>query len=193
MSLHIKKDYQWLNKWRALISEKTILELGCGDGVDTQVLLESASSVIACDLNSADVERNRMAISGAQFLELNHAQPLPFENGRFDVVLASLSLHYFTWEKTQDIVAEISRVLVPEGVLICRLNSTQDVNYGASGYPEVERGLYEFEGQTKRFFRRQDVLELFGKYWSFSDLRHDVIDRYELPKSVWSCRVQKCQ
>ncbi len=188
-----KKDDQWLDKWEPVIKGQAVLELGCGDGVDTRVLLESASSVIACDLNGADIEGNRVTMSDVQFLELNHAQPLPFENARFDVVLASLSLHYFTWEKTRDIVAEISRVLVPEGVLICRVNSTQDVNYGAKGYPQIEYGLYEFERQTKRFFSRQDVVGLFEKHWFINDLRHDVIDRYEFHKNVWSFSAQKRQ
>jgi hypothetical protein len=36
------------------------------------------------------------------------------------------------------IVERIRAVLADGGLLLCRLNSTRDDNYGASGYPRIE-------------------------------------------------------
>jgi SAM-dependent methyltransferase len=109
---------------------------------------------------------------------------LPF-GSEFDVVVASLSLHYFDWITTKNIVAEISRVLVDDGFLLCRVNSNQDINYGARGYPKLESGLFDVGGMSKRFFDKTSILDLFSGDWTFIDLEHKSIDRYQQTKTVW--------
>lgn len=74
---------------------------------------------------------------------------------------------------------------MPEGFLLCRLNSIRDINYGAEGSPELAAGLYRVENQPKRFFSESDINELFGPNWKLGDLVEKTIDRYKKLKTVW--------
>lgn len=174
-----KSDYQWLDNWSSRLVKKRVLELGSGSGIDTAAIAKLAGAVVACDL-APGVELS----SVATVIELDHSEPLPF-NREFDVVIASLSLHYFDWVTTKNIVAEISRVLIGGGFLLCRVNSDEDINYGARGYPQLEPGLYDVDGTSKRFFDKASILELFSGHWALTDLEHKSIDRYQKSKYVW--------
>lgn len=187
----MKEDYQWINQWRHLFKDRIVLELGCGEGIDTKLLIDSAKSVISTDIDSGNISINKRKITQAQFIELDHSKPLPFENGKFDIVIASLSLHYFTWNKTIEILNEILRVLTAEGTLLCRVNSIEDVNYGASSTPQLEQGMREYQGELKRFFSQNDISQLFREKWAISNLQHCIIDRYSLSKRVWEFTARK--
>ena len=176
----MKPDHQWLEQSITLFENKNVLELGCGNGIDTKLIAGTATSLVACDLLIPESQD-----SGVEYLALDHSKALPFDTNQFDVVLASLSLHYFHWSNTLEILNEISRVLIKGGTLICRLNSKQDVNFGAIGHPELEPGLYDVNGTAKRFFDREDIVNLFSEKWQLYDLQHTNIDRYHAPKSVW--------
>jgi SAM-dependent methyltransferase len=172
-------DYQWLEKWSSHISGKKVLELGCGGGIDTRSIADLASAVVACDLKPG----SEFSLT-VQVLELDYSKPLPFKK-EFDVVIASLSLHYFDWKTTEGIVAEVARVLVTGGILLCRVNSNEDINYGAQESPELEPGLLNVEGMPKRFFDKQSILQLFSGHWVLTELEHNSIDRYPKTKYVW--------
>lgn len=173
----MKADYKWLDKWAKHIRNKTVLELGCGPGIDTANISSLAKKVIAADYKPYDKSK---------VMQLDHSKSLPFENESFDVVIASLCLHYFTLSKTAEIIDEISRILKKNGLLICRLNSTKDHNFGASGYPEIEKNTYSIDDRyIKRFFEKQEIETLFSHPWHLFNLTHVEIDRYEKLKYAW--------
>lgn len=176
----MKVDHRWLDTWMPRLGGLTVLELGCGEGTDSAILRGCAGLLVSSDIAPCD------GWSGVgPYLILDHSRPLPFEDRTFDVVVASLSLHYFSWDVTEKAVGEISRVLKSGGLLICRLNSAKDVNYGAAGYPEIEPGLYDVHGGSKRFFTAEDIASLFKREWLVKDVRHKLVDRYALPKAIW--------
>jgi SAM-dependent methyltransferase len=181
----MKSDYKWLHEWDLILKDKDILELGCGDGKDSQVLFELGKKLVACDINLDKFNDFTTERHNFKKLEVDHSEVLPFAEGEFDVVVASLCLHYFTWEKTSQILKEISRVLKPKGILLCRVNSSQDINYGSQGYPEIEQGLYSVKGFPKRFFEKTEILNIFNSEWKVSNLMHKEIDRYKISKFVW--------
>jgi SAM-dependent methyltransferase len=104
---------------------------------------------------------------------------------RAGVVLATLSLHYFPWDETVALVERIHRTLQPNGLLLCRLNSTNDHHYGASGHPAIDANYYLVDGEPKRFFDRAALDRLFGAGWQGISTKEGVIARYDHPKSVW--------
>lgn len=177
-----KRDYDWLKKYAADLSGKSILELGAGPGIDTKRLRALSTNVTETDLH-ANPSQNIAA--------LDHSQPLPFPTAGFDVVIASLCLHYFDWAKTQSIAAELHRVLKPNGVLIGRVNSIADVHYGAKGYPEIEPHFYQVKNKTKRFFSGDNIQKLFEKGWTIDSVLETEIDRYDKVKTVFEFRVCK--
>lgn len=167
-------------------SPPRVLEAGCGAGRDTAYLMQHGiRAVTAIDIDEKSVEACALAAPGATVLQHDLLSRLPFSDNSFDIVLASLCLHYFPWNATIAMVQEIHRCLAPGGLLLCRVNSTRDVNYGASGHLEIDRHFYEVDGREKRFFDESDVHALFSTEWEYLSLEEMTIDRYDLPKVVW--------
>ncbi|MCQ3829277.1 class I SAM-dependent methyltransferase [Microbulbifer elongatus] len=178
----MKSDYKWLDSWLKEIKGKSVLELGAGTGIDTKILRSIASSLIATDLVRNDL---------LNIEELDHSERLPYESNSFEVVVASLCLHYFDWIKTEEVVSEIYRVLTPGGILIGRVNSKKDANYGATGYPEIESNLFIVNNQAKRFFDKTDLCRLFSEKWDFTYFGEKTIDRYSMPKTILEFRATR--
>jgi SAM-dependent methyltransferase len=183
----------WLERWLPLIGERAsglaVLEVGCGGGRDTEVLVSAGHRVVAIDLSPAAIARARARVPHAEF----HCQDIraPFPVDGAGVVVASLSLHYFPWPETEALVGRIRSVLRPAGLLLCRLNSTNDHNFGASGHPEIDENFYLVDGAPKRFFDRAAVDRLFSSGWRMLGAEERITDRYERPKSAWEVVVEK--
>jgi SAM-dependent methyltransferase len=180
------RDDEWLARHADLIARAApgpLLELGCGDGRDTRWLVAHHPFVIATD--RTDLEDCRRRAPEATLVRLDHGKPLPFRPGTFPLVVASLSLHYFDWEQTQRIVADVRDSLVAGGHLLCRLNSIADVRFGARGHPEIARHYYRVKGRPKRFFDAADLGALFAHGWTELLRDERTIDRYGRPKVAW--------
>ena len=67
------------------------------------------------------------------------------------ILIADLSLHYFDENITKNIMREIKRILAPNGYLIARVNSVEDINHGAGQGKKLEENFYYVEGYNKRF------------------------------------------
>ena len=186
-------DDRWLDRWLSLIGERTaglpILELGCGGGRDSEILAAAGHRVVGIDLSSAAIANARGRAPTAAFQCQDVRGAFPVE--RAGVVLASLSLHYFPWNETVALVERIRRTLVPNGLLLCRLNSTNDHHHGASGHPAIDANYYLVDGEPKRFFDRAAVDRLFATGWRVLSQEEGVIARYDHPKSVWEVVLEK--
>ena len=182
-------DDAWLQRWLPLLRERTgercVLELGCGKGRDTAVLQAAGLRVVAIDSSPAALAEARRAVPGATFIESDLRAPLPIDPGDVGTIVASLSLHYFDWQTTRQIVGRLRSCLAPDRLLLCRVNSTRDTHHGAAGHPSIEPGCFRVGDQTKRFFDRADLLTLFADGWHIAALEEQTIDRYERPKVVW--------
>jgi SAM-dependent methyltransferase len=178
----------WLERWLPLIAEhaggRAILELGCGGGRDSATLAAAGHGIVGIDLSDKAVARARVRVPAGQFHVQDLRAPFPAADG-LGVILASLSLHYFEWAETLALVARIHRHLRPGGILLCRLNSTADVHFGATGHPRIADNYYLVDGAPKRFFDRTAVDALFGDGWRMLSREEQVVDRYEQPKALW--------
>jgi SAM-dependent methyltransferase len=185
----------WLEPWLRLVGERVgtqpILELGCGSGIDTSTLEAAGHRVVAVDLSPDSVGKARMRVPSGEFYCQDLRAPFPPSASGVNVVVASLSLHYFPWDETFALVRKIFDVLAPAGLLLCRLNSTNDHHYGAIGHPEIEPNYYLVDGQPKRFFGKSDIQALFAAGWRLLHLEERVIHRYANPKSVWEVVLEK--
>jgi trans-aconitate methyltransferase len=180
----------WLDPWLELIEARAaggpVLELGCGPGRDTEVVAARGLPVVALDRSPEAVAEARVRVPAAQVFRQDVRDPFPAAGAQARVVLASLSLHYFSWAETVALVERIHSLLAPDGLLLCRLNSTRDVHHGAVGEPEIEQDFYQVGDVTKRFFDRAAVETLFGAAaWRTLSLREQTIHRYARPKVVW--------
>ncbi len=96
----------------------TVLEIGCGRGVGSELLLSrfGASRVQAMDLDPRMVQRARRRLEqyGDRVrVETGDVNALPFADGSFDAVLDSGVIHHVPdWRRA---LVEIGRVLRPGG------------------------------------------------------------------------------
>ena len=187
----------WLDRWLGLVAERAgaapVLELGCGTGRDSAVLVNAGQRVVGIELSTESVAAARARVPhGAEFHCADFRAPFPVADGSVGVVLASLSLHYFAWDETLALARRIHRVLRPRGVLLCRLNSVNDFHHGASGPPpKGEDSFYLVNGVPKRFFDREAVERLFTEGWRMLHLEEHAVERYEQPKVLWEAVLER--
>jgi SAM-dependent methyltransferase len=171
----------------------TALELGCGIGEDAAELTARGFRVFAFDLARTPIRRAVANAPAARFFVADLQSPLPVRSGAVDVVVASLSIHYFPWQTTLALVGEVRRVVRPGGVFVFRVNATDDVNFGAGQGEELEPHYYHVppDGRNnrpyKRFFDDASIRALLTPGWRITHLAHRTISRYDTPKQVWEC------
>lgn len=112
-----------------------VLDAGCGTGalLPWAATLTAPSIPAAIDVSPAAVERCRAADLPAEF-EVASVTDLPYDDGRFDLILSSDVLQHLTIDQASSAVSETSRVLRPGGRLLVRTNSAQ----GRRGVTEHE-------------------------------------------------------
>jgi len=186
----------WLHRWLPLLRERAgaspILELGCGSGADTAILIDAGHSVIALDLSASEISKARNIAPSADFYCQDIRENFPATAQQLGAVIASLSLHYFSWHQTLILVENIHAALRPGGVLLCRVNSTNDHNYGASGHPKIADNYYSVDGEPKRFFDANTLRALFEEHWLIRSMEEMAIYKYAKPKFIWEIVVEKC-
>jgi len=183
----------WLDKYQNILSKSKdipIIDLGCGFGNDTLYLSERNYEVISCDFSEKALNRLSNFIDNLKIKCFDMKDGLPFKDNYSKVVISDLSLHYFTWEETRKILKEIHRVLINEGTLLCRVNSTKDLNYGAGQGIRIEDNFYNIDGNFKRFFNEFQLKELF-KDWEIQFINETEITRYKTSKIVWEISIKK--
>ena len=94
-----------------------VLDIGCGAGQLTSALIDRGATVIGIDVSPRmiDIARRRLG-DAAVFDVADLTEPLGFESGSFDLVVASLVMHYI--EDWVPVLREIRRVLTPTGALV---------------------------------------------------------------------------
>lgn len=109
------------------VINKTILDLGCGDGRHAVAIKNmGASRVIGID-DSVDMIRmanERKRAAQATDIEFTQAdgQNIPLPDQSCDIVFSNFVFHYF--EDSAKLFKEISRVLKPGGIIVATFNIT---------------------------------------------------------------------
>ena len=97
----------------AIGTGKRVLDLGCRSGALTRHFLEG-NSVVGLDVDPAALEK--AAALGIEPVQANVEELLPFEDESFDAVVAGELFEHLQVPDT--LVAEVRRVLRPDGVLV---------------------------------------------------------------------------
>lgn len=149
-----------------------ILDLGCGSGRHVLFLAEEGYSVSGIDFSSTAISNVRTALQQNSLqaeLITGSIVSLPFESETFDGVISFAVMYYFVVEDIKKIIAEIYRVLKPNGKAFIVVRGTEDMRYGKG--QEVERNTYKLstnfsneEGMLMHFFERNELLTLFSSF-----------------------------
>jgi SAM-dependent methyltransferase len=118
-----------------------------------QALLPPASHILELGCGPAVIQANcerHAGLTNLAFREMRIDEPYPFPDATFDAVYAHLTLHYYTHDKTREIIDEIHRVLKPGGLLLFACKSPADPAYGKG--IKLEPGLFDFHGKVRHFF-----------------------------------------
>lgn len=97
-----------------------VLDVACGTGMVSFALASQAREVVGIDISpgmlaKARALRHRRGIHNVHFV-LGQAEPLPFHDEQFDVVVCRLAIHHFPQPERE--IREMARVLKPGGRLV---------------------------------------------------------------------------
>lgn len=186
----------WLDEYKDILEQNkknTILDLGCGIGADTLYLLERGYDVLSCDFSNEALKSIRDNIPNSKTLYLDMMKDFSIEDNSYSLIIADLSLHYFDNATTIHIMNEIKRILKQDGILLARVASVNDFNFGAGVGQELEKNYY-FEGDyTKRFFDLEDVNKYFGIIGSVETEETQMTRNeaeYSKPKMLYKIKVK---
>lgn len=140
---------------RRLDAVEDALDLGCGDGRLTTEL--RAESVTVADVSAVALERARVRLPGARFVELEPDAPLPLPDCAYDLVLCAETIEHV--RDIQLLLSEARRVLRPGG----RLALTTPAHSRWTGLAVLVRGFeHRFPPLSPhlRFLTRRSLSEL---------------------------------
>ncbi len=141
------------------------LDVGCGPGALTGVLIDrlGADAVFACDPSAPFVSECVARHPGVD-VRLGRAEAVPFEDGRFDVALAQLVLHFVT--DPDQAARELRRVVRPGGVVAACVwdfaEGMEMLRHFWDAALAVDPNAPD-EARTLRFGRQGEIVELFEK------------------------------
>ncbi len=138
---------------------KNVLDAGCGAGALAEAMLDRGARVTGLEISPAMARLARLRLGQhANIMVADLAQPLSMcAEGSFDVITASLVLHYLEhWEPA---LREFHRVLVPGGVVVLSTHHpTMDWQLTGGSYFETrqhsETWLKNGVQATVTFWRR---------------------------------------
>ena len=122
------------------VAGRRILDAGCGSGPLFASLRDRGAILTGFDSSAGMLEQARRRLGDdADLMVADLGRPLPFDDGAFDDVIASLVLHYL--EDWGPALAELRRVLKPGGRLIVSVD-----------HPFAIVGLQRQEGRKVDYF-----------------------------------------
>lgn len=150
-------DIKWRKKVLKLVSDKnpkTVLDIATGTG-DLAILMTntSAEKIIGLDISAGMLEVGRNKIKAKNLSDkiemiLADSENMPFEDNTFDAITVAFGVRNF--ENLEKGLAEILRVLKPNGIFVILETSVPDKTPYKQGYT----------------FYSKNILPLIGKLFS---------------------------
>jgi 2-polyprenyl-3-methyl-5-hydroxy-6-metoxy-1,4-benzoquinol methylase len=176
-----------------------VLEIGCGMGLHTELMVRAGARLSAVDLSPTSVEatRARLKLKGleARIIE-GDAETLPFDAKSFDFIWSWGVIHHSS--RTGRVVREIARVARPEAevrLMVYNRNSTWARSIFVRDFllrgqflrKSFEETLYQSsDGFTARFYVPEQFEDLCRAF--FSDVSSEIMgqesDVVPLPRQV---------
>jgi ubiquinone/menaquinone biosynthesis C-methylase UbiE len=96
----------------------SVLEVGCGTGTNLDRYQRAGCRVFGIDLSPSMLEIARSKLGERAELRLGDAADMPYHDGSFALVTAFLTLHEMPPDVRDAVMAEMVRVVSPEGRLL---------------------------------------------------------------------------
>ena len=136
----------WIDEYKNYFNNKGIcLELGCGIGQYSKRLIEYGYKVISTDIS--DIALNEVKKFNPNVEKVDMSMPLKYDNNSFDLVFSSLAIHYFSEEKTAQLMSEIHRVLKNGGLFVGSVNGLEGYDVIKDTAIRLEENFYFNKGK----------------------------------------------
>ncbi|HMV02156.1 MAG TPA: class I SAM-dependent methyltransferase [Chitinophagales bacterium] len=105
-------------------SKINVLEIGCGTGITTEILLKTRENIklTTIDLDSEVIEYARQNLSSYSNVSFLVADALSFvkeqKSNSYDLIISAFTIHNLTNEYREHLYKEIFRILKPNGLFI---------------------------------------------------------------------------
>jgi ubiquinone/menaquinone biosynthesis C-methylase UbiE len=175
-----------------LIPGYRALDIGCGSGEDSADLMHAGLEVIGLDRSERQLKHAREHVPDVTFIAADITEHIPFPDEHFQLVVASLSIHYFPWTTTEAVVREVARVMQPGATFLCRVNRVGDVNFDYGVGREVEPEFFEVSpGHFKRFFTEQTLAAALGVALTVESIVPSTTTRWGAVKQILVARAKR--
>jgi SAM-dependent methyltransferase len=163
---HAREYGAWLGEHADfLVPGCVAIDAGCGVGDDSAELVAAGLCIVGIDLSPARLALAARRAPAASYVCGDLRRGLPFRGGAADLVVASLSLHYYDRRTTDALVRDVRRVLRPDGTLLCRVNVVGDTASRYGEGTELEPDFFETQpGRFKRFFSEASLRAILSPH-----------------------------
>jgi ubiquinone/menaquinone biosynthesis C-methylase UbiE len=151
-----------------ITSDMHVLDLCCGDGQTTRLLVARSANVVGLDASQAAIEQAMQNAPAAKYVQ-GWAEAMPFGNERFDLVHASVALHEMRPVQLWRVLQEVHRILKPGGTFTF-------VDFHAPfnwlHILRLDLYLFLFENDTAWQFIKTDLIDLLARVGFQSSDQH---------------------
>lgn len=159
---------EWRNELTTRLADGArVLELGCGNGVDSRLLAERFQ-VTGVDVSAEQISRARAAVPAGTFIQADFTE-VELPAASFDAVASFYVFNHVPRERLQPLYEQIHSWLVPGGLLLTAL-----------GCSDEEAWTGEWLGTTMFFSSfPQETNSLQLRRAGFRLLRDEVVEIHE--------------
>ena len=158
-----------------------VLDVGCGTGKTTAALIKMGMDVTGLDFSPSAIGRCIEAFGGKAKFVVAECERMPFPDDHFDAAAAVHVLEHLNEAQLRETVKEISRVLVPGGLVFVRSFAVGDMR--ADGGDRNTRG----NGIKYRYYREEEMREIFEGFDLVGCERKDETMRFGAVRVKMEC------
>jgi len=158
-----------------------VLDLGCGTGKTTSALIKTRMDVTGLDFSPTAIDRCISAFGDKAKFVVAECDRMPFPDACFDAVAAVHVLEHLNETQLRGTVEEISRILVPGGLVFTRTFAVGDMR--SEGADRNTRG----NGIEYRYYTEEEMKEIFGGFELVCSERKDETMRFGAVRVRMEC------
>jgi len=158
-----------------------VLDVGCGTGKTTAALIKSGMDTTGLDFSPSAISHCISVFGDKAKFTIAECDRMPFPDNYFDAVAAVHLLEHLNETQVRDTVKEISRVLVPGGLVFVRSFAVGDMR--AEGSDRNTRG----NGIEYRYYNEEDMKGIFKGFDLINSERKDETMRFGAVRVKMEC------
>lgn len=189
---HINKKLDidmWIDDYKEYFEDEgKCLELGCGIGQYSKRLMEYGYNVISTDIS--DIALNEVKKFNKNVEKVDMSEPLKYEDNSFDLVFSSLAIHYFSKEKTFELINEIHRILKKDGLFIGSVNGLEGYDAIKDTALKIEENFYFNKNKYIHLFDEEELKKYFIDFKILKIEKREV-ERFGHKKNYWIFIIKK--